>query len=197
MPSIHVALLRGINVGGTNIVSMTALKRNFEKLGLFEVQTYLNSGNVLFRDDVGDAAALERKVDGMLSREYGLNGKTVVRSDADIRRLVSAIDRFWTPDPRWKCNVIFLRRHLDAKNLLGGARLKAGIEHAMAWPGTLVWSARIDALSRTAMMKFGRSPAYQDATVRSVMTTRTIAEMMRQMKSERRPPGNSASRPRC
>jgi hypothetical protein len=35
------------------------------------------------------------------------------------------------------------------------------------------------------MMKFGRSPAYQDATVRSVTTTRTIAEIMRQMKSER------------
>lgn len=184
MSSISVALLRGINVGGNNLVSMASLQHSFEQLGLGAVRTYLNTGNVLFRHD-GNAAALEREIDDMLSREYGVGSKTVVRRDVDIRRLVSAIDRFWTPDPRWKCNVIFLRRHLDAKNLLAGVSLKPGIEHAMAWPGTLVWSARIDALSRTAMMRFGRSPAYQDATVRSVATTRTIAAMMRQLKGGR------------
>ena len=185
MPSIYVALLRGINVGGKNSVPMPSLKANFENLGLRDVRTYINSGNVLFCRDGADPATLERRIDGMLEREYGLAAKTVVRADAEMRRLVSAIDRFWTPDARWKCNVIFLRRHLRAKNLLAGASLEADIEHAMAFPGTLLWSARIDALSRTAMMKFGRSPAYKDATVRSVTTTRTIAEIMRQMKSER------------
>lgn len=189
--STFVALLRGINVGGKNNVSMSSLKRSFEKLGLQDVRTYINSGNVLFHAAGPDPAALEQRIDGMLAREYGLNAKTVVRSAADMLRVAKTIERTWTADPDWKCNVIFLRRHLDAKRLLAGTTLKTDIERAVACPGTLVWSARIDALSRTAMMKFGRSQAYQDATVRSVTTTRTIAEMMGRMKTER--PGGTKS----
>ena len=46
---VYVAFLRGINVGGKNIVSMASLKANFERIGLQDVSTYINSGNVLFR----------------------------------------------------------------------------------------------------------------------------------------------------
>jgi uncharacterized protein (DUF1697 family) len=46
---VFVALLRGINVGGKNIVSIKALKESFERCGFDDVSTYLNSGNVLFK----------------------------------------------------------------------------------------------------------------------------------------------------
>jgi uncharacterized protein (DUF1697 family) len=47
--NVYVALLRGINVGGNNMVPMKALKASFEKLGFRDVATYINSGNVVFR----------------------------------------------------------------------------------------------------------------------------------------------------
>ena len=46
---VYVALLRGINVGGKNIVEMARLKQAFEELGFTSVKTYINSGNVIFR----------------------------------------------------------------------------------------------------------------------------------------------------
>ncbi len=45
---IYIALLRGINVGGKNIIKMTDLKYMFENLGYVQVKTYIQSGNVLF-----------------------------------------------------------------------------------------------------------------------------------------------------
>ena len=44
----YIALLRGINVGGKNKISMKELKAGFEELGFRDVVTYLNSGNVIF-----------------------------------------------------------------------------------------------------------------------------------------------------
>jgi len=49
--AIYVALLRGINVGGKNIIKMSDLKRTFEAMGLCRVQTYIQSGNVLFESN--------------------------------------------------------------------------------------------------------------------------------------------------
>ena len=53
--SQYVALLRGINVGGKNLIKMVALKACFEAQGLRDVTTYIQSGNVLFTTDNREA----------------------------------------------------------------------------------------------------------------------------------------------
>ncbi|HKB09573.1 MAG TPA: DUF1697 domain-containing protein [Vicinamibacterales bacterium] len=180
-PGVYVALLRGINVGGRNLVSMNALKGSFERLGLRDVVTYLNSGNVLFRSDESDARRLEDRLEPMLADEHRLPIRTIVRSHADMGRLIETISATWRPDPHWRYNVIFLRRAIDTKRILDGVDPKKDIEHVVYCPGTLLWSARLNALTRTAMLKFGRLPVYQDVTVRSVNTTTRIFELMQRM----------------
>ena len=46
--NVYVALLRGVNVGGNNMISMSALKESFTALGFAQVTTYINSGNIMF-----------------------------------------------------------------------------------------------------------------------------------------------------
>src|SRR5437667_12783046 len=60
----YLALLRGMNVGGNNIITMTALKACFEKLGLMDVATYIQSGNVLFRTAEKDLGRLTNTFKG-------------------------------------------------------------------------------------------------------------------------------------
>ena len=184
-PLVYVALLRGVNVGGKNIVSMDALKASFEALGLDDVRTYINSGNVLFRSAVRNARALERDIDRVLAGEHRLESRAVVRSEADIARLVATIDRTWKPDPRWKYNVMFLRHAVDSPGVLDGVALKPDIERAVYCPGTLLWSARLDGFNRTAMKKLVGHPLYQDMTLRGVNTTRKLLDLMRHMSSAR------------
>ena len=59
----YVALLRGINVGGKALVDMKQLKTTFEKAGLANVKTYINSGNVVFTGGGKDRARLRRKIE--------------------------------------------------------------------------------------------------------------------------------------
>ena len=64
--SIFVALLRGVNVGGKNMINMSSLKTSFEQLGFKDVSTYINSGNILFKSKETDARKLEKKIEQML-----------------------------------------------------------------------------------------------------------------------------------
>ena len=60
---MYVALLRGINVGGNNTVSMTQLKKLFEELGYKDITTYINSGNVIFSNGQTNPRQLEEEIE--------------------------------------------------------------------------------------------------------------------------------------
>ena len=178
---MYVALLRGVNVGGNNLVSMKALKESFERLRFQDVASYINSGNILFRSAETNPRKLEDCIDRLLHREHGLPGRTVVRSLAEMARLVKTISATWKPDPAWRYNVIFLRHSIDSARVLAGIDLKPELERVVYCPGTLLWSARMNGLTRTAMLKLVRQPVYKDMTVRNVNTTTKILHLMQAM----------------
>lgn len=180
-PAVFVALLRGVNVGGKNMIRMSALKASFEGLGFEDVTTYINSGNIIFKAKEGDARKLERKVEAMLSSEYGLECKVVVRSFSEMAELVEGLPEDWGGDEGWKHDVIFLRHSIDSRNILDGLHPRSGIEQVVYRPGTLLWSARVSDLTRTSMVKLPSRKVYQDMTVRNLNTTRKLYELMKKM----------------
>ena len=179
--TIFVALLRGINVGGKNMIRMSSLKASFERRGFEDVTTYINSGNVIFKAKEGDARKLERSIEGMLSKEYKLECKVVVRSFSEIANLVENLPKNWSGDKRWKYNVIFLKHSIDSGNVLDGLESKSDIEQVVYCPGALLWSARISDLSRTSMLKLPSQKSYQEMTVRNLNTTKKLYELMKRM----------------
>jgi uncharacterized protein (DUF1697 family) len=79
---VFVALFSGINVGGNRIVRMAELRAFFEGLGFAAVQSYVQSGNVVFRAAEGDAAALARRIEDAFEAKWGFRSRIMVR-DAD------------------------------------------------------------------------------------------------------------------
>src|ERR1051325_12192848 len=95
-PNVYVALLRAVNVGGNNIVSMRELKESFEESGFTQVSTYINSGNVIFTTKETDARKLERKIEQMLNKDFQIDSKVVVRSLPEMEHLVQSLPKSWT-----------------------------------------------------------------------------------------------------
>lgn len=85
----HVALLRGINVGGKNKVSMKQLAAMFEEAGCQDVSTYIQSGNVVFRAK----STLVRKLPGLittsLGKELGVEAPVIIRSASELRDVIT------------------------------------------------------------------------------------------------------------
>jgi uncharacterized protein (DUF1697 family) len=178
---IFVALLRGVNVGGKNMIRMSSLKDSFEGMGFDCVATYINSGNIIFRTQEGDARKLERSIEGMLSSEYELECRVVVRNLSEMADLVKSLPENWDGDGRWKYNVIFLRHSIDSENILNGLKPKSDIEQIVYRPGVLLWSARISDMSRTSIHKLPGQKLFQEMTVRNTNTTKKLYELMKKM----------------
>jgi len=179
--NVFVALLRGVNVGGNNMISMSSLKKSFETMGYTGVLTYINSGNIIFKSKEADARKLERKIEQMLSRDYELESKVVVRSLSEMANTVQSLPGTWTGDSGWRYNVIFLRHTIDSEKILAELELKKDIEEVVYCPGALFWSAQVSELTRTNMLKLSSRKMYQDMTIRNLNTTRKIYELMKKV----------------
>jgi uncharacterized protein (DUF1697 family) len=83
-----VALLRGINVGGRNMLAMQDLRKLCERLGLEDVTTLLQSGNVVFRCAERDAAALEARLERETARKLGVKPLFFLRTADEWASLV-------------------------------------------------------------------------------------------------------------
>ncbi|MEP6760026.1 MAG: DUF1697 domain-containing protein [Sporichthyaceae bacterium] len=88
--AVHVALLRGINVGKNNRVPMATLRSLLEDLGYTDVRTHLNSGNAVFTvSGRQQPATVAKKVEAALLDETGLTLRVVVRSQKELADVVA------------------------------------------------------------------------------------------------------------
>jgi len=83
----YIALFRGINIGGANILPMKELTSILAGLGLRDIRTYIQSGNVLFRSD-DDAASLAGDIGATVRERYGFEPKVMLLEKADMERAV-------------------------------------------------------------------------------------------------------------
>jgi uncharacterized protein (DUF1697 family) len=84
----YIAFLRGINVGGKNIIKMDELKSIFESFGFKNVETYIQSGNVIFETSTTNKKTLTQKIEKGLNKELGYEVATFLRTKEEMRALV-------------------------------------------------------------------------------------------------------------
>ena len=179
---VFVALLRGVNVGGNNMISMSALKESFTTIGFKDVASYINSGNLIFKSKEDDARKLEKKIEQMLSKEYQLDSKVVVRSLSEMETLVKSLPRSWG-DTNWRYNVIFLRHTIDSEKILADLPATGDIEQIVYRPGALLWSTQATEYNQTQLAKLASRKIYRDMTVRNLNTTKKLYELMKKAES--------------
>jgi len=80
----HVALLRGINVGGRNLLPMKELVQLFETAGCVDVATYIQSGNVVFSTPAARLAGFEAAMAAAIEKRFGLKVPVVLRSAQEL-----------------------------------------------------------------------------------------------------------------
>jgi uncharacterized protein (DUF1697 family) len=86
---VFVSMLRGVNVGGHNKIRMVDLRSLYLSLKLEEPQTYVQSGNVIFKAKKGDLALLQRRIKGGIEKQFGCSPEVVLRTVAELRSVVA------------------------------------------------------------------------------------------------------------
>src|SRR5882757_2776543 len=87
--AVIISMLRGVNVGGHNKIKMEALRALYESLKLRGAQTYVQSGNVIFRTEERDTARLTKRIEEGIERKFGFRPDVVLRTAAEMREVVA------------------------------------------------------------------------------------------------------------
>ena len=168
----YLALLRGINVGGNNLIKMAALKECFEQNGFADVSTYIQSGNVLFRSGARDVKRLTGRVERMLSAEFGYEARVLVVSHAELRAIVKkAPAGFGSRPDEHLSDVVFLMRPLRVHEAMEHVQIREGVDECFAGKGVLYFSRLKAKAGSSRLNKIASSPVYADITIRSWSTT--------------------------
>lgn len=85
-----VSLFRGINVGGHQAIRMDDLKALHESLGLQDIATYIQSGNVVFTSDETDVAQLARQIEDSFTQRFGFHVTAIVRTSAELKAIIES-----------------------------------------------------------------------------------------------------------
>jgi uncharacterized protein (DUF1697 family) len=87
--TVMISMLRGVNVGGHNKIKMDALRALYEFLKLRDAQTYVQSGNVIFRTDERDISRLAKRIEDGIERKFGFRPDVILRTAAEMRDVIA------------------------------------------------------------------------------------------------------------
>jgi uncharacterized protein (DUF1697 family) len=177
--NVYVALLRGINVGGNNLIRMPDLKACFEASGFRDVSTYIQSGNVLFAARRSNQLVLARQIESALSARFAYQSRVVVRSLEQMTAIVTEAPAGFGKRPAaYRYDVIFLKEPLTAAEALNSVTAKAGVDRVLAGDGVLYVSRLISKATQSHLSRIVGTPAYRNMTIRNWNTTSKLVELM-------------------
>ena len=173
----YIALLRGINVSGKNKVPMAELKKCFESLGVMEVKTCLNSGNVIFSSADKNVTALIDPVERMMQRELGLDIPVFIIPQEELADILRHAPDWWGTENKGNYdNLIFILPPATFPDIyyeIGAP--KEGLEQIQEYQSAVFWSfSRKDYQKTNWWSKTAGAAIGPMLTIRTANTVRKI-----------------------
>lgn len=168
----HVALLRGINVGGNNIIPMADLRACFTDLGFTDVATYIQSGNVVFTSRSTDRKKLTATIEKGLSAAFSYSAKVAVISAAQMAEVIEqAPTGFGTEPDTYRYDVLFVVPSTSAADAFRQVTMKPGVDTGHFGDHALYFRRLIARASSSHLSRLVALPIYRQLTIRNWNTT--------------------------
>jgi uncharacterized protein (DUF1697 family) len=184
----YVILLRGINVGGKNKVTMAELKKCLEDLGFSNVSTFIASGNVILQSNkhVDD---IKTQIEAVLPKTFKLDSELIKVLVLSRNRLRAVIDNkpkgFGDEPDKYHSDAIFLMG-IDAAKAMPVFNPREGVDKV--WPGNgVIYSQRLSALRTKSRLNYAMSsPLYKSMTIRSWSTTLKLVDILKNIDASKK-----------
>lgn len=175
----YVALLRGINVGGKNIIKMADLKLAFENNGLVNVSTFIQSGNVIFETDNLKISLIEELIEKFLSQRFGYGATVVVLNVNQMAEVVDKMPIEWLDMDIWRGYVAFVKSPLTPVEVAREIKINPAVDQLKIGDNVIYMSTLISGLTKSGFNKIVGTKIYKQITIRNINTTKKILELMK------------------
>ena len=174
----YIALLRAVNVGGKNKVTMSILKQEMQTKGFQNVITYINSGNILFDSEFSK----EHNTDilrSIIIDSFTLDIDVIIVSAKDLEESLSFVPVWWHDGNKEVVhNALFLFDPKTRDEMLEYTQnYDSDIESVFIYEDMIFWSANRPSYTKTKLGKLGSTRLYQNMTIRNSNTVHRLIEL--------------------
>lgn len=174
-----VALLRGINVGGNNIIKMADLKTCLTDAGFEDVATHIQSGNVLFASPETDVEKISARFSAAMARTFGYKVPVMFRSHAQMKAIVHHAPKgFGTKPDEYRYDVLFVRGPLTSTEAMKGIFLREGVDTAYKGDDVLYFWRTMANITKSQLNRIVGTSMYKNITIRNWNTTTKLLAIM-------------------
>lgn len=174
-----IALFRGINVGGNNLLPMKELVRHLEALKLKNVRTYIQSGNVVFDSDEKNAKSLAKKIKARIERECGFGPEVLLISRDELQNAIEANPFSHAVSEPKSLHFFFLEKAAAKANIQALDMAKAPTE-SYVLKGSVIFLHAPEGVGRSKLAASAERHLGVAATARNYRTVEKLAEMAAQ-----------------
>jgi len=172
MNTTYIALLRGINVGGKNIIKMENLKQAFDDMGFSDVKTYIQSGNIIFKTQSNDKSKVIETIETQLLKQFSVEIKTALFTEEELMKIIeNAPENFGSEPDKFRYDVWFLLPSATVNEVVLNIRLREGVDFLQSGNNVIYTSRLISQLGKSYFSKIAQTTAYKHITVRNWNTT--------------------------
>jgi uncharacterized protein (DUF1697 family) len=173
---IYVALFRGINVGGRHLLPLKDLKLAFEKSGCVDVQTYIQSGNVIFRSAMSDVSRLAKQLTAAVSHSHGFEPRVLVLTRTELEGAAAGNPFREAEENPKSLHLFFLAERPKRPDLKSLEALQAKTER-FALKGKIFYLHTPDGFGTSRLAERAERLLGVEATARNWRTVKTLLEM--------------------
>lgn len=174
-----ICLLRGINVGGKNIIKMEALKKSFEALGFSNVQSYIQSGNIIFSAGKKSVKTLTAQIEQKLSSDFNYSATAVVLDANDLNEVIAGAPKGFGKEPdKYSYDVLFFFHGHSPKEYFESIEIKEGVDDKYCGKKVIYFRRFISKATSSKLSKIISSPLYQVITIRNWNTTMKLSKLI-------------------
>ena len=182
----YVVLLRGINVGGKNKVSMALLKDCLQRLGFTNIETYIASGNVILDSDKS-IKNIKSEIEATLIKSFKLDSeliKVLVLSRDQLEKIIKDKPKGFGELPdKYHSDAIFLI-DINSEDAMKVFSPREGVDEISQGEG-VIYSQRLSELrTKSRLGKIVGTPAYKSMTIRSWRTVERLLAIMQARQSK-------------
>jgi uncharacterized protein (DUF1697 family) len=174
----YIALLRGINVGGKMIIKMSDLKTTIENCGFTNVNTYIQSGNIIFESNEKDPNIITTKLENELLKSLKYHLRIVVRTYQQLKAILSNVPDDWKTRQDMRCYLAFVKEPATAEDVIHELALKEGVDSVKDGEGVVYMSTLLSGLTKSGFTRLINKIVYKDITIRNYNTCQQLLSRM-------------------
>jgi len=183
METSYIALLRGINVGGKNIIKMETLKQAFIDMEFSDVITYIQSGNVIFKTQESDKSDLTKRVENHLQKVFSAEIKTLILTAKELAEIIKfAPESFGAEPEKFRYDVWFPLPPTKTDDIVSNIRLREGIDFLHTGENAIYTLRLTSQMGKSYFSKILQTPVCKNITIRNWNTTKKLLELSKNLK---------------